>query len=488
MPSPNVILIMCDQLRYDCLGYAEHPLVKTPHLDRLAGGGVVFDTTYCPSPVCSPARASWLTGTYPHYHGQLANYGPTRLEPEKMAVLRPDAVTLGDVFSANGYRCGIAGPWHLGHDHVPQHGFEEFWRAYRYQGESRPDILFDYFDEVGVPNIYQSESGPANSTVPIEKRRIPEIQRCGLQYVRIDDPRQQRTTWTIEQGLEFLDTKDDRPFFLFLSVKDPHPLIAVMKEWVDAYPLEDIELPATFKDDLEGRPAWLHTESGRLPDDVDESKFREMVAHYYALVTHIDDQVGRIVKKLQELDLEENTILAFFSDHGEMLGDHQTTTKRNFFEASSRVPCLATWPGGLPAGHHVEAPFGGVDLAPTLLDLCELSFGGPIDGRSVADAIRSGAQPAAIPVFSEVATSDAINDRSPAPEDLAARVMVREGSWKFNWNRSDIDELYDLPSDPDELHNLASDPGQADRVAHLRGLISQMVQHTGPGHYHWCAT
>lgn len=474
---------MCDQLRYDCLGHAGHPLVKTPHLDHLAERGVIFETTYCPSPVCSPARASWLTGTYPHYHGQLGNYGPTRLEPEKMAAMRPEAVTLGDVFSSKSYRCGISGPWHLGQDHIPQHGFEEFWRVYRYQGEGRPDILFDYFDRVGVPNVYASES--KSGTQPTSNPD-PNIKHCGLSYTQIKDPRQQRTTWTIEQGVEFLDAKDDRPFFLFLSVKDPHPLVAVMKEWVDAYSLEDIAPPSTFKDDLQGRPSWLHMESGRLPDDVDESRFREMVAHYYALVTHIDDQVGRIVTKLQALDLEENTILAFISDHGEMLGDHQTTTKRNFFEASSRVPCLVTWPGGLPAGHRVTAPFGGVDLAPTLLDLCGLSFGNTIDGRSVAQAIRSGTQPASIPVFSEVATSDGINDRSTAPEDLAARVMVREGNWKFNWNRTDIDELYDMESDSDELNNLASDPNQVNRVAHLRGLISQMVQHTGPGHYKWC--
>ena len=126
---------MCDQLRHDCLGYAGHPLVQTPNLDRLASQGVVFETAYCASPVCSPARASWLTGTYPHAHHQLTNYGPTKLgRPETMAVMRPDAVTLGDVFQREGYRCGIAGPWHLGNDHLPQHGFTDFWHVYRYLG------------------------------------------------------------------------------------------------------------------------------------------------------------------------------------------------------------------------------------------------------------------------------------------------------------------------------------------------------------------
>lgn len=466
---------MCDQLRHDCLGYAGHPLVQTPNLDRLASRGVVFDTAYCASPVCSPARASWLTGTYPHAHQQLTNYGPARLgRPETMAVMRPDAVTLGDVFQREGYRCGIAGPWHLGNDHLPQHGFTDFWHVYRYQGD-HPDILFDYFDREGVPNLYEGKHPSITSG-------------HGLSYTPIADPRQQRTTWTVEQGIEFLDTLDDRSFFLFLSIKDPHPLIAVSQELVDQYPLDRIELPSTWADPLEGKPEYLKNEPGRLPPDMDEHAFRAIVAHYYALVTHIDNEVGRLLEHLQSLGLTENTIVAFISDHGEMLGDHHATQKRLFFEASSRVPCLLAWPAGLPRGHRVSTPLGGVDLARTLLDLCGLSFGNPIDGRSVASAIVNGEQPDPVPVFSEIGTSAGINGRSSQPEELAARVMVRENAWKYVWNRTDIDELYDLDADPEEMTNLAQNSDQDDRVDRLRSLIRKMVQHTGPGYYDWCLT
>ena len=469
--NPNLIFILCDQLRFDCLGYAGHSVVETPNIDRLAAQGVTFETAYCASPVCSPARGSWLTGTYPHAHGQLANYGPERLAPEAMAVMRPDAVTMGDVFKQAGYRCGIAGPWHLGHDHQPQHGFEEFWRVYRYQGD-HPDILFDYFDQEGVPNIYEGKH--------------PTILRHGMDYTPISDPRQQRTTWTVDQGLEFLDTADDRSFFLYLSVKDPHPLIAVSQELIDKYPLDKIDLPVTWQDDLEGRPDYLKNDVGRLPLDMDETGFRTMIAYYYALITHIDDQVGRVMDHLEVLGLAEDTIVAFISDHGEMLGEHHAIQKRMFWEASVRVPCVVSWPGGLPSGHVVTTPLGGVDLAPTLLELCGLSFEKPIDGRSVASSIRAGEQPDPEPVFSEIGTSDGINFRSSEPEELAARVMVRDGDWKYVMNRTDNDELYNLDADPLELTNLAADADLADHIRHGQSLIREMVARTGPGYYAWC--
>ncbi|MBT3604236.1 MAG: sulfatase-like hydrolase/transferase, partial [Candidatus Latescibacteria bacterium] len=189
---------------------------------------------------------------------------------------------------------------------------------------------------------------------------------------------------------------------------------------------------------------------------------------------------------LENQGLAENTIVAFISDHGEMLGEHHAIQKRMFWEASVRVPCVVSWPAGLPSGHTVTTPLGGVDLAPTLLDLCGLTFESPIDGRSVATAIKNQVQPDPVPIFSEIGTSDGINFRSSAPDELAARVMVRDGDWKYVMNRTDNDELYNLCTDPRELTNLAEDPSQADRITHGQTLIREMVTHTGPGYYAWC--
>ena len=124
--APNILLIMVDQMRYDCAGFMGHPIVRTPNLDLLAASGVVFENAYCASPVCSPARASWLTELYPHAHGQLRNY-TRRLAGLAGARMRPDCVTLGDICKTAGYRCGHVGCWHLGDDERPQHGFTDYW-------------------------------------------------------------------------------------------------------------------------------------------------------------------------------------------------------------------------------------------------------------------------------------------------------------------------------------------------------------------------
>ena len=476
---PNLILIMCDQMRHDCAGFAhtERPpnAMQTPNLDRLAASGVVCEQTYCASPVCSPARASWMTGLYPHATGQLVNAGPTVTTP--WAQMHTGCQTLGDLFNAAGYRCGISGPWHLGDDPRPQHGFESFWHTYRYQGKGNPDRLVDYFESEGVANIYTDN----------ERFIDPGYH---MPYVTLDDPRQQRTTWTIDQGIEFIEGAGVDPYFLFLSVKDPHPVIAVAEELVERYPAEELSLPSTWADPLEGKPAYQHQATGRLNADVDEVEFRRMMAHYYALVTHIDAQVGRLIQRLEELDQRQNTVIAFISDHGEMLGDHGFTTKVILYEGSVRVPCVLSWPAALTAGQRIRTPLGGVDLMPTLAELCGIDVDADsIDGRSIAAALRSGVEPEQVPVFAEICSWKALTGSEDGEEDSAARVMVRDGPWKYVRSRNDEGELYDLDSDPDEMVNLAVDDAHDAKMRQMRTLIAEMAQRTGPGPYEWvCAT
>ena len=471
-PRPNIVLIMCDQMRWDAAGFAGNPTVRTPHLDRLAAAGVCFDNACCASPVCSPARASWLTGLYPHAHLQLRNYGPARIG-EFGASLPAGCVTVGDVLKAAGYRCGMVGPWHLGEDHRPQHGFTDFWCTYRYLGE-HPDPLFEYFQREGVPNLYGADA-PGMT-----------LYENTLRFGTIDDPRQQRTTWTIDRSLEFIRQKGDDPFFLFASIKDPHPLILVPPELLENYPEERMPLPSSLRDPLEGKPGFQKRGKFRIRPSVTDAEFRRMTAFYYALVTHIDAQVGRILEALEEGDLFDNTIVVFMSDHGELLGDHGYVEKCLMYEASVRVPCLISWPEQLPAGLRVSAPLAGVDLMPTLLELADETPPAPVDGRSVADAIRKGREPDPMPIFAEIASQEAIYHGAREPEQLAAHVMVRDGNWKYVLNRFDIDELYDLDADPGEMDNLAGDGGFTERTAAMRGQIAAMIRRTGPGPYEWC--
>lgn len=474
---PNIVWIMCDQMRHDCTGYAGHPLMQTPHLDNMAETGVAFNRAYCASPVCSPARASWLTGLYPHAHGQTRNYSSSLIGREGIA-LHPDCMTIGDVLKNAGYRCGIVGPWHIGYDHRPQHGFTDYWWTYRYQG-GHPDCLDEYFKKEGVENLYIKGIPAINSEVQF------------MHYAVTSDPRQQRTTWTIDRGLDFLRQADDRPWFLFLSVKDPHPIIVTPPHTLEHYPIERIELPETWRDPMAGKPKHQleqFIDRGRIHDDVTEDMFRRMMAHYYGLITHIDEQVGRVIDQLRQSNALENTIVVFMSDHGEMLGAHGYVAKMLMYEESVRVPCVMTWPAGLGAPMAINAPLGGVDLMPTLLDLAGIPLTRPIDGRSVADALRNGQEPALRPVFAEISTWDAMKAISDDPTDLAARVMILDDQVKYVWNRTDDDELYNLADDPTEMNNLAQASGERARIDSMRQRCGEMVQQTGPAVYEWCVS
>ena len=464
---------MCDQMRWDAAGFAGSSIVQTPHLDRLAQSGVCFENAYCASPVCSPARASWLTGLYPHTHLQLKNYGPG-LIGKWGSHLPADRITIGDVLKSAGYRCGMVGPWHLGNDHLPQHGFDDFWCTYRYLGKDYPDPLFDSFDRAGVPNLYRKDAAGMTQYGNT------------LEFGTITDPRQQRTTWTIDQSLEFIQQPHDAPFFLFVSIKDPHPRVLVSPELVELYPEDQMPLPVSLRDPLDGKPAFQARAKFRIPPTVTDDQFRQVIAYYYALITHIDAQVGRLFRTLETQGITQDTIVAFISDHGEMLGDHGFTEKCLMYEASVRVPCLLSWSGTLPAGARVKTSLGGVDLMPTLLALAGEEPPSPIDGRSVAEAILAGREPTPQPIFAEIASNEAIYRNAQDPEQLAAHVMVYDGRWKYIRNRFDIDELYDLETNADEMRNLAVQPEHRERVDSMRRQIAEMVCHTGPGPYSWC--
>lgn len=474
---PNLILIMCDQWRPDCLGVLGHPLVQTPNLDALATTGALFTNAYCASPVCSPARGSWLTGLLPHAHGQLVNFGT---KARFTCEMRADAVTLGDVFSSAGYRCGIVGPWHLGRDHVPQHGFDT-WETYNYQGEGRANRLWEYFDSAGVPNLYEKKPRrffPGSGSGKVSQKMV---------YRVLEDPRQQRTTWTIDRGLHFLPgPAPSAPFFLFLSIKDPHPPIVVPPELLALYPPQRIPMPEHWEDPLAGKPDWQKNAPERLSDWKDPAAIRELIAHYFALMTHVDAQIGRLLRELEARGLRDDTIVAFISDHGEMLGEHGFLGKRMFYEPAVKVPCIVSWPAEIPAGGRYAMPIAGVDLAPTLAELAGLTLPAPIDGISLASELRSGREPAARAVLAELATHEVHTGITDQPEGLGGHIFVRFGDWKYVWSQFDSDELYHLSNDPCELDNLAMIPEYAGQVGFLRSVIQQRLLETGPGVYAWC--
>ena len=181
-------------------------LIHTPNIDRLAARGVWFDNAYCAAPVCSPARASWLTGLYPHAHRQFINC-TGEADPERY--LAAEVPTIGDLLQPHGYACGNAGVWHLGTDERPQHGFSDFWSCFSYvYDKSFPGPFFDYLDDLGLSNPYARDAEGIF--------RYGEEMPLGV----LTDPRQQRSTWTADRALEFLEQEHERPFLLLVGLKE----------------------------------------------------------------------------------------------------------------------------------------------------------------------------------------------------------------------------------------------------------------------------
>ena len=471
---PDIVWVNCDQLRWDAVGYAGNRVVRTPNLDRLAARGVWFENAYCASPLCSPARASWLTGTYPHSHRLCNNYAPSR-EGIEGCSLSDGVATIADLLKERGYRCGNVGVWHLSDDAVPAHGFTDHWCCFSYIYENLPGPFFGYLEDLGIANPYALDA--------------PGMFRYGREMPLgvLTDPRQQRTTWTVDQALGVLECDRAEPLFLLVGIKDPHPPIIPPRELLAHYPLERLPFPGNFHDPLEGKPPSQTRRRCRIPPgSITVEEFRTVIRYYYALITHIDQQIGRLIAALERIGRFDRTIFVVNSDHGEMLGNHGFVEKALMYEESVRVPCLLSWPRAIPAGQRVTVPLGGVDLVPTLLDLAGAPLPDALEGRSVAHAIMAGTAPEPAPVFAEVASAAAIYEGDRDPAQYAAHVMVLADDWKYVWNRFEGDELYDLAADPAEMDNRAASPPCAQRVAEMRRLIVAMLERNGPGPFAWC--
>jgi arylsulfatase A-like enzyme len=306
---PNVLLILADQWRGTDQGWRGNKSVRTPHLDRLAETGVAIHRAYANAPVCGPSRASLLTGLWPHRHGVVANDLP----------LAPGIPTIADRFAGSGYRTGWIGKWHL--DGLPRDKFVAPERRRGFGYWAGTNCTHDYFDA-----HYYTGDDPA----PVRFRGYePDVQT--------------------ELALRFLAEDDDRPFFLFLSYNPPHD------------PYEDV--PAEY--------VARYDEATLVPrgNASDDPGSRRTLRHYYAGISAVDDQLGRLVGRLDALGLRSDTLVVVTADHGDMLGSHGRRAKQVPYEEAISVPLVLSWPGRLAPRELREGLFGLVDLAPTLLGL-----------------------------------------------------------------------------------------------------------------------
>jgi arylsulfatase A-like enzyme len=448
---PNILFIMTDQHRWDCLGVNGNKIIQTPNLDRFARRSANFTHAFVQSPVCVPSRASFFTGRYPHSHRNRVNYTP----------LSRNETLMQERLRSAGYRTAAVGKLHL---HPPTQK-----EAHR----SGFDIVelhdaVSYLDHFSDYVKWRNEHDPNRK---VHYRKIARDIAPGKNPFRsVIAEEYTDTAWVGLRTRHHLRklAADEKPFFLYASFWKPHSPFETPAPYAAMY--DDVEIPLPKQVSLaesERLPpplAQLILRGKKPPYAMDRERLQWIYRSYYAAISQIDKEVGLILKTLEASGAAENTIIAFSSDHGDQLLKHGLTGKNCFFEESVRVPFIIGWPGHVKPGQHsqlVEC----IDLLPTLFELAGVPEPYGNQGRSLAPLITGSADRyrERTAIFSENVIPEVINgmkfffEKGKGVRGIRHpdAKMVRTRRWKYNYYPSGSAELYDLEKDPGEYVNLA---------------------------------
>ncbi len=422
--QPNVLLITTDHLRYDKLGYAGDPVIKTPAIDALASRSVSLSNCFVQNPVCHPSRASIMTGRYPCHHGVRWNFND----------LSENEVTLLEHFKSHGYTTACIGKYHL-----DQRRFQkalDFKEAHSIRNMDADNPFVQYVKSKG----FEYKTGFALPDFQARLGAVPQPDQpedCHLDaYVGMK---------TCEY-LKRLD--DDRPFFLWMGFYGPHHPYVPSGRFATMYRAGDMPPFHRSEDDLKKKPVeytlYFEAENHKYHGfaHASEDTFREMKAAYYGMVSQIDWQLGLVLEVLEERGLADNTIVVFTSDHGEFLGDHGIPAKAPFLlDCMLHVPCLIRAPQGGREGAVSDELTESVDLYPTLCRLAGLDVPEWVQGRDLTPLVRG--------------QSRDFQGRSAVYAEAVDKRCLRTREWKLiHYPNKPYGELYHLTDDPHELNNL----------------------------------
>jgi arylsulfatase A-like enzyme len=462
--KPNVLVFFCDQLRLDLLGCYGGALVRTPHIDALARDSAVFERAYTPTALCSPARASLLTGLYAHTHHMFNNSTPGYSYCEH---LRPDLPMLQDwADDETDYQSAYYGKWHIG-------PAEDLFRS-RFHHTQKPT-------QGGPPFLHSSHWHPNARLAPlVESVASGRAGTLDLPLEGFPDVVAARYTQ------QFLRSRDEeRPFLAFCAFPGPHSPWMVPAEWGIRYDPAEIPMWANRYDRFEGKPLYqkklrllaTSRRAGSSPEDWDK-ELRALLACCFSYLELIDEMVGQVVATLKELGLYERTAILFTADHGDMAGAHGYISKGAYmYDEIYRIPLLLKPPAG-SAPRRLSVPVHLMDVTATCLHLMsgheQDTLGGrPLHGRSLLPLVQGDAR-----WPREVHYAEYHGDWYG---HYSAR-MVTDGQWKLVWNLSDLCELYDLESDPAELKNLFYEPDHANvRRRYLAAMVEE-ARRVGDAH------
>ena len=417
---PNIVIVFGDQWRAQAFGYAGDPNVRTPNLDRLSRQSVNFTHAVAGCPVCSPYRASLITGRYPHTHGVFLND----------VCLSDDAVSLAQACAGAGYQTAYIGKWHL-----DGHGRRLFIPPERGQG-------FEFWRVMECTHAYNDSWYYGDDPTPRKWEGYDAFAQTheAIRYLREErDP--------------------DRPFLLVLSWGPPHtPVHEVPEEYHRLYDPETLQL----------RP--------NVPETM-EQKARQDLSGYYAHCTALDHSAGEMIEALRATGLEDDTVFLFTSDHGDMLGSQGYLRKQKPWDESIRVPFLLRWPAGLGReGMEIETPVGAPDVMPTLLGLAGVPVPETVEGLDFSNRLRGGATPgdgaaliACYTPFGEWSRDRGGKEYRGLRDVRYTYVRDLDGPWL----------LYDNEADPYQIENLVGRPDHAERQADLDARLSRKLEDLG---------
>jgi len=439
-----VLFIAVDDLNCD-LGSYGHPLVKSPNIDRLAQQGMRFEKAYCQYPVCNPSRSSFMTGLYPEQTRILSNAGHFR---ENV----PDVVTMAEHFKNNGYYSARVGKiYHFG---VPTEIGTD--------GKDDPQSWNEVRNPKGVDKIREKEIHTLQ----------PGKYGGTLSWLRLDDTKDEEHTDGIG-ATEMIDLhkshhpqKTGKPFFLAMGFYRPHTPYVAPGHYFDLYPRDQIKPVMMKEGDRDDIP------KAALPDrphqlDLSLPKRKEIIQAYWASISLMDAQVGRLLDTLKEQGLERNTIVVFLSDHGYHLGAHGLWQKSDLFEGSARVPLIISNPlSEKEDGKVTQSLTELLDIYPTLVELCGLEKPGHLKGHSLVPVLNNPREKVRNAAFS---VTEARTVRRPDKSKFLGR-SIRTGRYRYTeWDEGKLGvELYDYQADPEEFTNLANDPKHKKVVDRLK--------------------
>lgn len=451
---PNVIVIVVDDLRFDEFGVGGHPYLETPNIDRLAEQGAMFTDAFHAVPLCSPNRASILTGQYPTRHGIIDNVARNRASHRLQTFPR----TMQDA----GYETGFIGKWHMGNDPTPRPGFD-LWSALPGQGRTID------------PDLY-------------EDGRVHRVEG----YV---------TDVLTDRAVDFIDQDRESPFMLYIAHKAVHPDARQLDDGSSDPNIERKYTPAerhrgiyedrvyprqpnvvTSPDDLEGKPALQRSLRDRdSPESVAEFSFfldpgtsEETIRRRAEMVLAVDESLGRIMSELEKQGVLDQTMIVFTSDNGFFFGEHWLSQERRLpYEESIRQPLIVRYPPLAEPGSRISGLVSSVDIAPTVLDVGSAGIGDHVQGRSLVPLLRGDNAGWRESVLIEFYTHE--NPR-PWLMDMDYKAVRTDRYKLVHWMQHPAErELYDLQDDPFELKNLIDDPAMAGVVADMESELSDLV-------------